>query len=421
MKTMRYLCFILAVCLCLGLWSCGLMDFKAPETDAPEETPTGESTEPVSTSEAPTEIPTETETPAETETPTQTEAPALKWEDAYAALLTAFRSEYPIGQSDCSFSLYDLNGDMIPEIFIRLGTCEADFEYSVFTFTQTGAEQIGTLNGSHSGLCGLSGQNACLLQTAIQGYESVTKITMVGRSLTQQVVFEGTPAEYHSFTWLPSYQLEDRAALVFHGNPSDNNQSVLDSSSDGLPYTITIPFADQSIFSEPSYDGYFVQTVELAGVYTIVEEHWDSEGNLWGRLKSGVGWVDLTDIQYKTFIDPPISANYADKPLLDSGNYETFYDAEGGALYGFTVAFRAYETLTNVHFYRANLAADSGLELTELYSFYSMDPDYAFVAGVYFPGDMSAYAITFTDSIGITHTYILTTSGRNGSLVFYEY
>lgn len=414
MKILRYFIPVLILSLCLGLWGCQLFPIEPPATEPSSEAatqkPIEESVKPTSATEAPTEVPTETET-----------TPALRWEDTYATLLTAFRSQYPKDQSDCSYCLYDLNGDMIPELFVKLGTCEADFEFSVFTFTESGAEQIGKLSGSHSGLGGLYGQNACLLHTAIQGHETVTKVTMVGRSLTQQVIYEGTPKEYHAFSALTLYQLEDRYGLDFSGNPIDNNQEVLDNFSGGLPYTITIPFADQSIYSQPNYDSSFVQTVELAGVYTIVEEQWDYEGNLWGRLKSGVGWVDLTEIEYKTYADIPISANYADRKLLESGNYSYFYDAEGGAAYGFSVAFRAYENLSDLRFCRANMAADNGPELTLLYSFSSMSPEQPFVADVYFPGDMSAYTIVFLDSSGYERTFILTTSGRNGSLVFYEY
>lgn len=417
MKVLRFSCLILILSLCLSLWGCKFFPTESPasepSSEAITEKPAEESTKPVPT----TEVPTETST----EAPTETEASALEWKDSYATLLTAFRSQYPKDQSDCSYCLYDLNGDMIPELFVKLGTCEADFEYTVFTFTESGAEQIGALSGSHSGLGGLYGQNACLLHTAIQGHESVTKVTMVGRSLTQQVVYEGNPKEYHAFSALTLYQLEDRSGLSFSGNPIDNNQAVLDNFSGGLPYTTAIPFADQSIYSQPSYDSSFVQTVELAGVYTIVEEQWDYEGNLWGRLKSGVGWVDLTDIEYRIYADLPISANFADRNLLNNGSYAYFYDGEGGAAYGFSVAFRAYETLSELRFCRANLAAESGLELEELYAFSSMDTDHAFVADVYFPGDMSAYAIVFRDSEGFERTFILTVSGRNGSLIFYEY
>jgi len=59
-----------------------------------------------------------------------------------------------------------------------------------------------------------------------------------------------------------------------------------------VPYTIslggTIP-----IYSGPGYDYVYVQTVGQDGVYTIVEEYINNYNEIWGRLKSGVGWVYL--------------------------------------------------------------------------------------------------------------------------------
>ena len=63
-----------------------------------------------------------------------------------------------------------------------------------------------------------------------------------------------------------------------------------------VPYILAIPSASQPIYAGPGYGYNYVQTVELAGYYTITEESWDDNGHLWGKLKSGVGWVDLTDI-----------------------------------------------------------------------------------------------------------------------------
>ena len=57
-----------------------------------------------------------------------------------------------------------------------------------------------------------------------------------------------------------------------------------------VPYLLRIERNDQSIHEGPSYDDIFVATVGEKGVYTIVEEATDAEGNLWGRLKSGIGW-----------------------------------------------------------------------------------------------------------------------------------
>ena len=204
--------------------------------------------------------------------------------------------------------------------------------------------------------------------------------------------------------------------LDWDGNPADDNQTVLDNFDGELPYLLEIPFADQSVFGAPSYDDFFVQTVEQAGVYTIVRECPDEEGNVWGELKSGAGWVDLTDIERRIDAQEPISANYADDPLLESGNYLHYSDGWPD----FSVAFRAYELLKDVRFYQANLVSDEGTTLTELHYIGQMSPEKPFVAEISLPGDFSAYAIGFTDSDGQEHLYILTSNGRNNALCFYE-
>ena len=79
-----------------------------------------------------------------------------------------------------------------------------------------------------------------------------------------------------------------------------------------VPYLLQIPRADQSIFEGPGYDYVFAGTVRERGTYTIVEEQWDYEGNLWGKLKSGAGWVDVSQIRSEEYANALISANYAD-------------------------------------------------------------------------------------------------------------
>ena len=412
----RTLCCLLSLVLCLTLWGC-----QNPSELPPETTEAPESHVPTTTA-APTEA-TETTQPSETEpstepVPTQTQTPTLSWTEGYAQLLQKLRQDDPMPSRE--YCLYDINGDNIPEFFYKTGSCEADFMIHLYAMSDYDTEMIATLSGSHSGLCGLSGQNACLLVYGIQGHEQIIKLTFTGTHLHQETIYEAFGEEYHDFSYLPLYNVEQREGLHWDGNPEDQNQAALDNYNNRFPYLLQIPFADHSVFSGPSYDERFVQTMEAAGTYTIVDEQWDNEGNLWGKLKSGAGWINLSELEYRIYADEPISANYADRPVLQNP-YEYFYDAEGGAEYGFSVAFRAYEELTDVRFCRANLAAENGLELTELCSLGKLTPEKPFVADVYFPGDMSAYAIVFYDSEGIERIYILTTNGRNNALTFYQY
>lgn len=59
------------------------------------------------------------------------------------------------------------------------------------------------------------------------------------------------------------------------------------------PYLVYISNPDYPIYKGPGYEYACVGTVEIAAQYTIVEERYDSWGNLWGRLKSGAGWIAL--------------------------------------------------------------------------------------------------------------------------------
>lgn len=59
-------------------------------------------------------------------------------------------------------------------------------------------------------------------------------------------------------------------------------------------YLVTLP-AQTPIYSGPSYNYDFVMSLDEQGVYTIVKETYDgSTGLYWGKLKSGVGWIDLS-------------------------------------------------------------------------------------------------------------------------------
>ena len=59
-------------------------------------------------------------------------------------------------------------------------------------------------------------------------------------------------------------------------------------------YLVTLP-AQTPIYAGPSYSYDMVMSLDEQGVFTIVEESYDSgSGMYWGKLKSGVGWIDLS-------------------------------------------------------------------------------------------------------------------------------
>ena len=184
-----------------------------------------------------------------------------------------------------------------------------------------------------------------------------------------------------------------------------------------VPYLQKVAFADQSIFDGPGYDYVFAGTVELAGTYTIVEERWDEEGNLWGKLKSGAGWIDLTDVRHREDFPMSISANFADDLLLQSGNFH--HCVADTSSYAVQIAFRAHETLRDVTLYAMELTED--LERAEeLFHLSTLEPDIPLVADLGFPGDMTTYSIGFTDESDAQRYFCVAISGRNGVLTVWE-
>lgn len=185
---------------------------------------------------------------------------------------------------------------------------------------------------------------------------------------------------------------------------------------DTVPYLQKVYRADQSIFSEPSYDSGFAGTVQVAGTYTIMEEAWDEEGNLWGKLKSGAGWIDLTEVRKWDPAVMPMTANYAGKKLLSSGNFEHFVGDTSE--YAVQIVFLAHRALYDVAFFRMELN-EAGLQEAELlYHIPEMSSESPFVADVSFPSDMTTYGIRFNDDSGNVYRYTVCMSGRNGTLEF---
>lgn len=78
-------------------------------------------------------------------------------------------------------------------------------------------------------------------------------------------------------------------------NLSYNNQTDYYSYSayDVEPYLVTL-YPPTYIYEGPGYQYDCVMTLDEQGVYTIVQEQYDpSTCSTWGKLKSGVGWVNL--------------------------------------------------------------------------------------------------------------------------------
>lgn len=178
-----------------------------------------------------------------------------------------------------------------------------------------------------------------------------------------------------------------------------------------LPYTLSLECTAQ-LFAGPDYDSALNGPVGIDGTFTIVEESADAEGNLWGRLKSGAGWVDLTRLRGD---GAPVSACIFPAAPDSAEHYSS-----GETEFVSHLVFRAREDLSGLTFEQLTME-EGGYSPTGLYSFDALGEGELFCADVVFAGDMSAFGLSFTGEDGTIHRYAAYQSGRNGELLLSEY
>ena len=170
------------------------------------------------------------------------------------------------------------------------------------------------------------------------------------------------------------------------------------------------------IYSGPSYDETHAGVVGTDGTYTIVEERWDDEGNLWGRLKSGAGWVNLTDEEIAR--GALLRVCFAeDLQIVGTPQELVFAHSE----YAVKLAFMAGAELRNIAFCSMALG-EARLEPDEtLHRMDGLKKGEMLLVTMEFPGDFSSYGISFQDAAGEEHHYAVSISGRNGEPVLWDY
>lgn len=172
----------------------------------------------------------------------------------------------------------------------------------------------------------------------------------------------------------------------------------------------------QGIYQGPSYDYGKVGIVLNATGYTIMEEQTDYEGNLWGRLKSGMGWIDLSSARAFEGTPPLLTANYAIMGRLSS-NYQELYPfaySENDAL----IDIRATAPVTDVELVMLDPTDNMVIEYYGTVE--SLGAMESLLTHLIFWGDFTTYGVSLTDEYGMQRLFAICSSGRNGELIVYE-
>ena len=200
---------------------------------------------------------------------------------------------------------------------------------------------------------------------------------------------------------------------ITEDNKEPQNSEVDNTEKQEVPYTTRVK-APFNIFAEPGYDYTIVDTVWEKGLFTIMEEKEDEEGNLWGKLKSGLGWINLTRLETESKL--PVRAGLIEKNELPKDYQEVILD---DSEYMVRLAFIANENLKDLRFTSIYLS-DDGMVDDTLHTFKELKEGQMFVAGVVFTGDFTTFGLEFVDASGNTQYYAAYMSGRNGELILQE-
>lgn len=111
----------------------------------------------------------------------------------YAPLIIDTMSGYDAGE----YIIFDLNKDGYNECIMKVGTCEADYMYKVYTRDKTTCRYVGELGAGHSSL--MTYKNELYRIYAHMGIENIDKIEYKNNSLDYKSYYEspGMLEEYY--------------------------------------------------------------------------------------------------------------------------------------------------------------------------------------------------------------------------------
>lgn len=87
-----------------------------------------------------------------------------------------------------NYSLYDVDGDGVPELFVKYGNCEAAFTTQCYTWRDSQVVCIGEFHSGHSSLYACPGKSALLVHYGQMGYAELCEYPMEGGRLAEEQV-----------------------------------------------------------------------------------------------------------------------------------------------------------------------------------------------------------------------------------------
>ncbi len=190
-------------------------------------------------------------------------------------------------------------------------------------------------------------------------------------------------------------------------------------------------------------DFYFTEEKENAPgeitVYHNTTGEWDSSiseetsmtseefGALWTDLESRIQPIELTpfsEYEMENSSETPVRVQMLSGVPSDSYPHLAFVpeevaDTQSYVLFSVSQPVNNFKLL-NLSFENAAEDGKASFKMEEYYAVDTLTPDCPLVAAITFAGDIPSNGIFYTDEDGTAHTYSLSISGKDGSLVLDE-
>ena len=171
------------------------------------------------------------------------------WKAAYRRSLANAAGEHSGHKDICTYVLYDIEEDGIPELFLKTGTSEEDCRFMLYTAVEDEPILLATFPAAHLSVCGISEKGFFLLHGESMGDEWIQRCTMFNGELSAETVFGAYGKDRHALTHLDVYEIDDDTGLNWTANQAEDNQNVLDNYVDDylIPCSSTDYLTDKNL------------------------------------------------------------------------------------------------------------------------------------------------------------------------------
>ena len=119
------------------------------------------------------------------------------------------------------YYLYDVDKDEVPELIVKFGTCEADYDGRLYTFDGEKAIYSGEFPLGHSGLATCPSQNGMILNYGHMGGAYMQKITLKSGELEFEELLSETPGDDPDASYTLPEEVIPGAVTLSEMKPAD--------------------------------------------------------------------------------------------------------------------------------------------------------------------------------------------------------